>query len=110
MQWPWRKAEEDLADELRAHIAIEARQRIAAGDDPDKAMRAAQRAFGNFAKIQEETRESWGWPRMALLQFMEDARLGVRLMRKTPVWTAVIGSTLALGIGLSTAILSVVQD
>ena len=45
---------------------------------------------------------------MALVQFLEDTRFGLRLLRKTPIWTAVIGLTLALGIGLSTAIFSVV--
>jgi predicted permease len=113
MRWPWReinkpKAEEDLAEELRAHLAIETHQRVAAGEAPEEAMRGARRAFGNFTKIEEETREAWGWRRMALLHFLEDARFGLRMMRKTPVWTAVIGATLALGIGLSTAIFSVV--
>jgi hypothetical protein len=108
MRWPWRKAEEDLAEELRAHLAIEAHQRVTAGEEPEQAIRAARRAFGNITKIEEETRETWGWQRTALLQFLEDARFGLRMMRKTPLWTAVIGLTLALGIGLSTAIFSVV--
>ena len=109
MRWPWReintpKAEEGLAEELRAHLAIEAHQRVASGEEPEEAMREARRAFGNITKIEEDTRAAWGWPHMALLHLLEDARFGLRLMRKTPVWTAVIGLTLALGIGLSAAI------
>ena len=107
-QWLARKQEEsDLSDELRAHLAIEIRQRMEAGESPDEARRAAMRAFGSMAKIEEDVRESWGWAGVA--RFADDVRFGLRMLRKTPVWTAVICATLALGVGLSTAIFSVVH-
>ena len=76
------------------------------GESPDEAARAAQRAFGNTAQIQEDVRESWGWA--GVERFGDDIRIGLRMLRKTPLWTAVICATLALGVGLSTAIFSVV--
>ena len=47
---------------------------------------------------------AWEW----VARCAEDVRLGLRMLRKTPVWTAVVCATLALGVGLSTAIFSVV--
>lgn len=105
--WRSRKAgDEDLSDELHAHLAIEQQQRIEGGESPDEAARTAKRVFGNTARIQEDVHESWGWA--GVERFGEDVRVGVRMLRKTPVWTAVISATLALGVGISTAIFSVV--
>src|SRR6185295_7279870 len=107
MWWQKRKLEEDeLAEEGRAHLAIEIQRRVDAGEDPEAAALAARRDFGSVAKIQEEARNTWAWT--AFSQFLEDTRFGFRMLRKTPAWTAVICLTLALGIGLSTAIFSVV--
>src|SRR5260370_31956097 len=50
--------------------------------------------------------ESWG--RAPVERFAEDVRFGLRMLRRTPVWTAAVSAMLALGIGLSTAIFSVV--
>jgi putative ABC transport system permease protein len=111
MRWmPWwrrrRLEDEDLAEELRAHLAMEARQRVEAGQSPRDAQVAALRAFGNTTRIQESARETWAWA--GVERFFEDARFGLRMLRKSPAWTAVICGMLALGIGLSTAIFSVV--
>ena len=108
--WFWRwfsrtQEEKDLSEELHSHLAIDAREKQDAGAPPDQAERDARRAFGNVLKIQEETRETWGWT--AMEQFSNDIRFGVRMLRKTPVWTAVVSGTLALWVGLSTAIFSV---
>jgi putative ABC transport system permease protein len=108
IRW-WRRRrleEDDLSEELRAHVAIEARQRVEAGQDPIEAEQAARRAFGNTTQIREAARETWGWA--GAERFLGDARFGLRMLRKTPGWTAVICGMLALGIGLSTAIFSVV--
>jgi predicted permease len=106
-RWLARKQEDrDLSEELRAHLAIEAGQRVETGETPEEASRAAKRVFGNIAHIEEDVRESWGWA--AVERFGEDVRFGLRMLRRTPVWTAVISAMLALGVGLGTAIFSVV--
>src|SRR5262252_4351708 len=97
-RWRWRlrreREEHDLDEEMRAHLAIEARERIDRGEDPELAWAGARRAFGNLGRIREETRESWGWAEME--RFFEDLRHGLRLLLRAPVWTAVVGVTLAL--------------
>src|SRR5262249_12581860 len=60
---------------------------------------AARRAFGSLARIQEETRDAWGWSH--LQRFFDDVRYGLRMLRKNPGWTAVISGTLTLRIGLT---------
>ena len=64
--WWWQRdrEERELEEELRAHIVIETGQRLEAGDNPEEAEFAARRAFGNQARIAEETRGVWrpyGW-------------------------------------------------
>ncbi|MBV9401916.1 MAG: ABC transporter permease [Bryobacterales bacterium] len=105
----WRRRnreEQDLDDEIRSHLAIEAAGRIASGETPETAWREARRTFGNASRIREETREAWGLT--AIQNVLEDIRHGLRLLRKAPLWTIVVASTLALGVGLTTAIFSVV--
>src|SRR5207245_6042836 len=86
--------------------AIEARQRVERGEDPDEAAFVARRVFGNVGRIREQTRETWGWTDVE--RFFDDVRHGLRMLMKTPGWTAVMGATLALGIGLAAAIFSIV--
>jgi predicted permease len=92
-----RKREDDLDRELRAHLELEAEER---GGD----RLAAQRAFGNTTWIKEETRNMWGWN--SLSTFWQDARYGVRLARRTPVFSVFAVASLALGIGATGAIFS----
>jgi Zn-dependent M32 family carboxypeptidase len=84
--WLFRKQEDsDLSEELRAHLQIEERQRVEAGEAPADAAREARRAFGNTARIKEDVRETWGWA--AFERSLEDLRYGLRMLRKTPAWT-----------------------
>lgn len=112
MRWirkwiPRRGEEADLKDELAAHLEIEKSQQRAAGMTPAEAERAARVAFGNLTSTREDVREAWGWA--GIDRFLQDCRFGIRMLFRSPVWTAVVCLTLAMGIGISTAVFSVVH-
>lgn len=105
--WPSRRRESELTDELTAHLEIEKARQREEGKSPEEAERAARTAFGNLTTTREDVREAWGWA--GIERLIQDSQFGLRLLLKSPVWTAAVSLTLALGIGLSTAIFSVVH-
>jgi hypothetical protein len=62
---PWRRLFErrrrqnDLHDEIRAHLAMDTQQRVAAGQDPRSAERAAIKELGNVTLTRERTQRTW---------------------------------------------------
>jgi putative ABC transport system permease protein len=104
----WKKdaLDQDLNDELRSHLEMRADDSATNGMAPDDARYEARKRFGNTTLIKERTREMdlFGW----LESFFRDIRFGVRILRKNPGPTTVSILTLALAIGATTAIFSVV--
>ena len=104
---PRRPDLDDLDREIRDHIEAEMHDNVAQGMSEDEARAAAIRKFGNVARVKEDVRAVWiaDW----LDQLRQDARDAVRYMRRNPAFSLAIVVTLVLGIGLCTAIYSVVS-
>ena len=102
-----RRAAEDLEQEMRLHVELERDRLIDAGLGPAAAARAARRKLGNTAVIREDTRAVWGWRWLDGLG--RDLRHVARGLHRSPGFTATVVGVLALGIGATTAVFSVVH-
>ncbi len=100
-----RRPDHDLARELDAHLALLQDAYEARGLSPDAARRAARLALGNVDHVKALHRDarSFRWIEDA----WQDAAHGVRLLRRSPVFTATAALSLAIGIGANTAIFTV---
>jgi predicted permease len=103
----WRLRNQELDDELRAHLAMAVQDRISRGENPAEAARNARRELGNEALVKEITREMWGWT--AVERFRQDVGYAFRQMHRNPGFTAVAILSLALGLGAATTMFSIVN-
>ena len=101
------QADRALEKELRFHLDQAIEEQVARGLSTDEARRAALKAMGGIMQIQEECRD------MRRTNFIEnlkqDVRYAARILAKTPGFTVVMVLTLALSIGATSAIVSVIE-
>src|SRR5947209_8663380 len=98
----------ELSEEIREHLQEKIEALVAGGMSTEEATYAARREFGNVDLIEEHGRDVWRW--LSIESFFADVRYGLRMLRRTPVFTAVGLLTIAIGIGANAAVFSVVNS
>lgn len=105
--WRRRKHDPDIEREIRSHLEAEAAEQQDNGISVDEARYAARRAFGNTTLIKEDTRAMWRWATIETVA--QDLGYALRLLRKSPAFTITAVLSLAIGIGMNTAIFSLLD-
>jgi len=107
MKWrPIGKRNADLERELESDLGLEEEEQRERGIAPEEARYAALRAFGNPTVISEQTREVWSWDRLETL--LRDLRISIRTLARQPGFSAVAMLVIAVGIGATISLFTVV--
>lgn len=97
----------ELDEEIVAHLQILEGEYRASGMNESEARAAARRVFGNVTLARERSDEAWLFPWLESL--LQDARYGLRMLRRFPGTSAAIVGILAMGLGASTALYSLID-
>ena len=106
-----RERDEDIAEEIRSHLALAAREHAADGDDAETARLAARKEFGNVGLALEDSRQAWTsrWVEAARDVF-KDVRYAVHVLAKNPGFALIVIGVLALGIGMNAVVFTLLKS
>ena len=97
----------DIDDEIAFHLAMRQAEHERDGLAPEIARRTAARQFGNITALKEQTRNMWTFP--SFESFVQDLRYALRTLRRAPAFALVAVLVLAIGIGATTGMFSLVD-
>jgi predicted permease len=103
-----RSETERLQSELDFHLEQQIAENVAAGMSPDEARYSALRLIGNPTLLQEEARLTWSWRWLESLG--RDIRYGIRTLRRSPGFALTAILVMALGIGATTSLFTIVRS
>ena len=113
--WSWvtrrRLAENDLNEEIKSHLAIAARARMAEGADSKSAQLDSLKEFGNVTLTAEAARRVWTpWWVDAMHDQVSDVRHAIRALAKNTVFSLTVVGVLTLGVGLNAAVFTMLKS
>src|SRR6266699_6175168 len=103
-----RREVQRLDAKLNFHLEQQIAEKNAAGMSPDEARYAARRAFGNPTLLREQARETWSWNSVEMA--LQNMRIGVRTLARTPGFAFISILVIAIGIGANVALFTVVRS
>jgi len=103
-----KRANARLNQELEFHLQQQVAENVAGGMNPEEARAAALRLFGNPTLLREEAQSAWSWNWLG--KAWRDTRYGIRTLRRSPGFALVAVTVMALGIGATTSLFTIVRS